>query len=110
MKLGILNTTILTSDGEYSLKTISLEEARALILGNENNLLSAVGHESTAQILTNLLGVEIKVNRIQFVQEAGQNALCFKLNGRPAEGKILSLEEIEEIGYEFKLLERCSEE
>ena len=40
-----------------------------------------------------------------FKQEKGQKALCFKLNGRPQEGKILTLEELKEIGYEFKLLE-----
>lgn len=67
--------------------------------------MSAVGHESTSQILTKLLEREIPLNRIQFKQEKGQKALCFKLLGRPEEGKILSLEDIEKIGYEFKLLE-----
>lgn len=101
--IAILNTTILTSDGDFSLKTISLEEAKKLT--TEFEILSAVGHQSTADILTELIGVQIPVNRIQFKQEPGQLALCFKLNGRPEEGKILSREEIEKIGYEFKLLE-----
>jgi hypothetical protein len=29
-----------------------------------------------------------------------------KLNGRPPEGRVLSVEEMEEIGYSFKILER----
>lgn len=103
LPIAILNTTILTADGDFSLKTISLKEAKKLIKGKE--ILSAVGHESTSQILTNLLKVDIPVNRIQFKQESGQKALCFKLLGRPEEGKILTLKEIEEIGYEFKILE-----
>lgn len=103
LPIAILNTTILTADGDFSLKTISLKEAKKLIKGKE--ILSAVGHESTRQILTNLLKVDVPVNRIQFKQESGQKALCFKLLGRPEEGKILTLKEIEEIGYEFKILE-----
>ena len=43
-KLAILNTSILTSEGEYKLKDITLEEARKLIKKNEDNLLSVVGH------------------------------------------------------------------
>lgn len=103
-KLAVLNTTIATTDGLFEVRTISLEEARGLVAKNE--LDSAVGHQSTADIMTTLLGVEIPMNRQMFVQEAGQEALVFKLNGRPAEGKILTSEEIEEIGYEFKLMTR----
>ena len=102
MKLAILNTSILTNTGTYELKDISLQEAQRLV--QENEILSAVGHQSTAEILTTLLDTEIPMNRIQFAQETGQKALVFKLNGRPEEGKILSQEEIEAIGYKFQLL------
>lgn len=105
-KLAILNTSILTSEGTFTLQSISLDDAKKLIAENENEILSAVGHQSTAEILTCLLGIEIPVNRIQFKQEAGQQALVFKLLGRPPEGKILSKEEVEAIGYKFQLLER----
>ena len=67
MKLAILNTSIMTSEGVFSLRDISLEEARKLAIDNRDNLLSAVGHQSTADILTTLLGVEIKMNRINSV-------------------------------------------
>ena len=103
LPIAILNTTILTADGDFTLQTISLEEAQELI--QDNDILSAVGHESTAQILTELLETSVPVNRIQFEQQRGQKALCFKLKGSPQEGAILSKEEIEKIGYEFKLLE-----
>lgn len=103
LPIAILNTTILTTDGDFTLKTISLDQAKELIQNRE--ILSAVGHESTAQILTELLETEVPLNRIQFKQQSGQKALCFKLNGRPQEGTILTAEEIEKIGYEFKLLQ-----
>lgn len=102
MKLGLLNTSIITSVGEYRLEQITLEEARKLVA--ESELDSAIGHHSTAEIMTELLGTEILVNRQMFKQEAGQRALVFKLHGRPEEGKILTREEIEATGYDFKLL------
>jgi len=106
--LGILNTSILTSEGTFSLKSITLSDAQKLV--KENEILSAVGHQSTAEILTELLETEIPVNRIQFEQQEGQQALVFKLNCRPPEGKILTREEIETIGYKFQLLEKWYEE
>lgn len=105
-KLALLNTSILTTAGTYSLKDISLDEARELVADNINNLDSAIDHQSTAEIMTTLLGVDVPVNRQMFAQEVGQQALVFKLNGRPQEGKILQAEEIEEIGYKFQVLTR----
>lgn len=103
-KLAILNTSILTVDGTFKMESITLEEAKKLV---KNNVLdSAVGHESTANILTTLLEVNIPVNRKNFKQEVGQTALVFKLNGRPLEGQILTKEEIEKIGFSFKKLIR----
>lgn len=105
--LAVLNTSILTTDGIFSLETVSLPEAQRLVSA-ATRLDSAVGHASTAQILTELLGVEVAVNRQQFRQTIGQSALVFKLNGRPEEGRILTRAEIEDIGYELKVLTRLS--
>lgn len=104
MKIGLLNTSILTTEGNYSLTSISLEEAKEAIKGK--SLDSAIGHQATAEIMTTLLETPIEVNRQLFVQDVGQTCLVFKLNGRPAEGTILSKEEIEKIGYKFQLLIR----
>ena len=104
MKLAILNTSIVTSEGTYTHAEISLDGAKHLV--RENEILSAVGHQATADILTELLGTPVPMNRITFKQEPGQSALVFKLNGRPPEGKILTREEIEEIGYRFYVLRR----
>ena len=105
-KLALLNTSILTTTGTYSLTDITLDEAIRLVSDNVDNLDSAIGHQSTAEIMTTLLGADIPANRQMFVQQVGQQALVFKLNGRPQEGKILSAEEIETIGYKFQLLTR----
>lgn len=104
--IALLNTSILTNDGKYELSSITLDEARYLV--EDTALDSAIGHDSTAQILTELLGVAVSVNRQQFSQQVHQLALVFKLNGRPAEGQILDRAQIESIGYSFKLLKRTA--
>jgi hypothetical protein len=106
-RVALLNTSILTCYGTFSYVPASLEEVRGLV-GNASEILSAVGHESTAQILTDLLEVEVPVNRIQYRQKGEDVAVVFKLKGRPEEGKILTRAEIEEIGYEFGVLRLLS--
>jgi len=104
-RVTILNTSILTAYGDFRYEQIDVEQAKNLIAyGFE----SAVGHASTADILTQLLDTPVPMNRTQFSQELGDIALVFKLNGRAEEGKILTVSEIEAIGYEFGILERTA--
>jgi hypothetical protein len=103
--LTLLNTSILTAYGVYDYYAVSLEHARKLVL-SADELQSAIGHQSTAEILSELLGITVAVNRIAYVQSVGDTAIVFKLKGRAPEGKILSREEIEAMGYEFGVLMR----
>ena len=110
-KLTLLNTSILTNSGSYTFKPLTLEEARALV--NEfqqegKTIQSAIGHQSTADLLTMLLGMSVAVNRMEFKQSIDDIALIFKLNARPPEGKVLNREDLEAIGYEFGSLSRES--
>jgi len=59
---------------------------------------------NTSILLTELLEVPVEMNRINYRQEPGDIAVVFKLNTRPAEGRILTREEIEAIGYSFGFL------
>jgi len=101
----ILNTSILTNYGLFSYNPLSLDKAKEMISGGFE---SAVGHQSTCDILSSLLGVEVKLNRVQYSQKEGDIAIVFKLRGRPEEGKILTIAEIEAIGYDFGLIECLS--
>jgi hypothetical protein len=101
--LTLLNTSILTTFGLYRYEPLALEEARRLVA---DGFISAVGHESTAQILSELLGITVPVQRVDYHQQAGEQAIVFKLKRRPPEGRILSADEIHTIGYEFGLLTR----
>lgn len=99
----ILNTSILTNFGSYKYEPLTLTESKELI---SNGFESAVGHQSTCDVLSKLLGVEVKMNRIQYSQNIGDVALVFKLKGRPEEGKILTIHEIDSVGFEFGKLTR----
>jgi|AntAceMinimDraft_17_1070374.scaffolds.fasta_scaffold42692_2 hypothetical protein len=106
-KLAILNSPIITNDGGYEVASFDLELAKKLLVEDyKGNYESFIGHQSTAKVVSALLGIEIEANRGTYSQEAETDALIFKLNGRVPEGKILSIEEIEEIGYSFKVITR----
>ena len=104
MNVTLLNTSVLANFGSYEYSPISLDEAKNLV--TENEFQSAIGHQSTAEVLTALLDVQVVANRLEFFQTIDDIALIFKLRSRPPEGKILSREEIEEIGYDFGILRR----
>lgn len=109
MKLYLTNTTIIPNDGIYSCETATLEEVKiALLVAEQESMavVSAIGHESTAKIMSDILGIDVPVNRIAIEMEDEDYMIALKLKQRPPEGKVLSKEEIEEIGYEFKIIER----
>jgi len=103
-KITLLNTSVLTSYGCYDFRPISLTEAKELVAGSK--IVSAIGHLATAEILSELLETEIPVNRTEFLQETGDEAIVFKLRARVSEGRVLNRQEIEEIGYDFGILRR----
>jgi len=106
MKILLLNTTIATAyPATYHLSApLTTEQARELIAGHETD--SAIGHEATAQAMSTLLDRPVAVNRTQAVQAVGQTALVLKLRGRLAEGKILTLSELEAIGFDLLTMTR----
>lgn len=100
----LLNTSILTTFGTFDFQPITLAEAKDLV--KNNKIESSIGHASTADILSELLEIEVKANRVEYIQNVDDVALIFKLKSRIPEGKVLNRKEIEEIGYEFGVLRR----
>jgi len=70
---------------------IDLEQVKSLL---EIGFESAVGHQSTAEILSNLLEIEVPVNRVAIKLRSGDILIVFQLGIRLAEGQVLSKEEI----------------
>jgi len=82
-------------------KKISLEKARELV--KEKEFISFVGHPSTAEVMSKLLGIEIPANRISVELDMGDEVLVMSLNQRLPEGKVLGKEELEELVKQGKI-------
>ena len=103
MKLGLLNTSIVTTTGTYKMVDLAKDLAQA----NKDNLLSAIGHNATADVLKKILGVDVQANRIIFTQDVGQQAIVLKIKGRlPDDVKDLTIDDMHKIGFDLFLLTR----
>jgi hypothetical protein len=107
MTVYILNSPILTSFGRYTYRPISIDEARMLLA---EGFISAIGHEATANFISQILGINVPVNRIAISMRPGDKALVFQLLQRLPEGRVLSFEELQAVPYRLGLLEMLVEE
>ena len=90
--------SMLTSDeATIKVRKVSTEEVKNLL--KEEEFTSAVGHSSTADVMSKLLNVSVPVNRIQIKLQKGDTLIVFQLMKRLEEGKILSEEEIKQLPY-----------
>lgn len=105
MVVYILNSPIITSFGTYHYKPITISEAKQ-ILGD--SFISAIGHEATAKLLSNLLELQIPVNRVAITMQTGDKAVVFRILERLPEGKVLSEKELRNLKWELGLLEKTS--
>jgi len=79
---------------------ISLEEAKALL---QQGFVSAVGHESTARVLSKLLGTDVPFNRVQIAITGGDVIVSFQFLVRLPEGKVLGDDEVMALYQEGKI-------
>ena len=69
------------------------DEVRKLL---KQGFVSAIGHESTAKLISKIFNVDVPVNRIPVKLERGDRLIVVQLTERLPEGKVLSDEEIQE--------------
>ncbi len=100
----ILNGPILTSFGLYTYKKVSIHKVKKIF--QNNTFVSAVGHEATALFLSELLGIEIKYNRLPIKMKVDDIAIVFHLLERLKEGEVLSIKELRDKDYTFGLLKK----
>lgn len=104
LPVAVFNGLVCTSNGLYRISDLTAEEAQELI--ERHGFVSAVGHAASAQVLSEVLGVKVEMNRIHYVQAVGQKAIALVLEVRPAEGEVLSAPEVRAVGFCLKLMER----
>ncbi len=106
MTIYLLNTPILTSYGKWAFAgPISIEQAKKQLA---TGFQSAIGHAASAQFLSQLLDIEVPMNRVAVTLQAGDQAIVLRIKTRLPEGKLLSPEEITSIPYELALLTRTA--
>ncbi|MEM3345773.1 MAG: DUF1874 domain-containing protein, partial [Thermoplasmata archaeon] len=71
------------------------------ILKNFGEMNVIIGHEATAQIVSEILGIPIQVNRSQIKLNRFDELFVFQLLERIPEGKILSHEELKQIKHKW---------
>jgi len=82
-------------------RPISLEDVRGVL--KSTSFTSAVGHESTASLLSTLLGLPVEACRVQITLSPGDRAIIFQLLVRLPEGAVLTREEIQALYAEGRI-------
>ncbi len=99
MKVVLANAfslSMLAEDTTIKVRQVSVEEVKELI---KNGFESAIGHESTAQFVSKLLGTEVPAERKMVKLDKDTTLIVFQLMKRLEEGKVLTEEEIREIPF-----------
>lgn len=106
----LMSTSIVPAGytGRVLVRSVTPAEATEILSAG---FTSAVGHQSTAEVLRELLP-EVKgivANRVTVKVEAGVVFVCFQLLSRPPEGALLNREALEEIGFSLRVMEFLGE-
>jgi hypothetical protein len=108
MTIYVLNTLIIPVDFKehpevtVKIRKANIDEVREILRGG---FISAVGHKATADLLTELLGIEIPFNRVAIAVKPGDICVHFVLRTRIPEGKILSYEELQQLEFDLAISE-----
>jgi len=102
-KLYLLNAPIMPNEGVYIYNTLSKEKFIESFNRNKEyyEVVSAIGHQSTADLLTKILGYKVEMNRINIEMKDGDMALVVRIKTRLPEGQILTDEDLEKVEVEF---------
>lgn len=100
--LNALITPIPVQDKEavFKIKRVTKEEAREI--AKNAHIVSAIGHQATAQLMSLLLDMPVQTNRVSVYFNPNDEALAFVLKQRLQEGQVInSIDELEKIGYDL---------
>ena len=99
-----LNMLAQSEAAVIEVRGVSEETVRSLLENTE--FTSAVGHESTAKVLSKRLGINIEYNRAAIKLERGDVLIVPQLTQRLQEGAVLSEEELREIPIRYFVVTR----
>jgi len=97
-----LNMLDNTTEATLKVHEIDVQTAKSLL---QTQWVSCIGHQGTAEILTNILDIQIPFNRIPVKMKRGDIALIFQLMTRVEEGKILTRDELNSLPFKLLVVE-----
>jgi len=86
--------SMLTPPTTLTVVEASIEDVKNILT---RGFTSAVGHESTANIISTQLGIQVPTNRVSIKLSAGDVLIVYQLLTRLPEGKILGVDEIRQV-------------
>ena len=103
MTIYLLNSPVLTNYGLWRLSPLDVNEARELAAGG---FVSAIGHEGSAKLLTDVLQQPVALARDHASLQPGDRAIVFRLPRRLPEGVVLGEMDLQAQDWELAFLER----
>lgn len=108
MKVYILNSSIIPNFGTYQYQETTFDVVEDMVWDENNYVISAIGHRSTAVVFSRLARKTTFANRISISMDEGDKAVVFKPKMRLQEGQVLTDDELESMEYELGILTRIS--
>lgn len=105
MNKFLMNSSVIVHDGIYELFSITIGQAKSFM--KDKKVLSAIGYQETADVITEILGINVNASRNKVMMEKGDEALVFKLYNRVNKldkGKLTK--DFIRNNYSFKLMRR----
>jgi len=93
-----------TADVALRIREAKIDEIKNL-LKDKKDFTSAVGHASTASLLSQLLKIQVPMNRISIKLKESDLLIVFQLMMRLDEGRILTEDEVLHIPFKFYTVE-----
>ncbi|ANE56543.1 STIV orfB116 family protein [Methylomonas sp. DH-1] len=104
MTLYVINAPVLTEYGLWEFTgPLTVSDVKE-ILGR--GFVSAIGHDASAKVLSQILNILIPVNRVSIRMQAGDEAIILRLLQRLPEGKVLDETELNSLEFELGFLKR----
>ena len=95
------------NENELTIKIEKISEEMVKEILRKQEFVSAIGHESTARLISNKLGIQVPANRIQIKVKKGDKIVVLQLLQRLPEGKILTEEELQQIPIQWFMVIVC---
>jgi len=90
--------SMLTGPTTIKVLEVSVNDVKDIV---RDGFVSAVGHDSTAKIISTQLDVQVPTNRISIQLKTGDVLVVFQLLSRLPEGKILSEDEMKQVAAKW---------